>query len=238
MAYIAEQPSVIIDQAAYAVSAGSPRSVWREQDGACLIFTVRPGDVAHYDRVRKRPYERAEVISIRPFTFGETNTISFQQYIAPGSAASNDRPAVIGQIHNTGGQTGHPQPFVAMQIIGERQRIITFSGGRTQDVRKSTAQWVGAVERGRWVRWVWEFKADRAETRFQAWRDGIQLFPSALNLGGYEGPRGPYWQFGIYRSKDLATMRVAYADVSLRKASLGSRVANFSAPTCPVQAVK
>ncbi len=219
----AQQPIVVIDQAEYAISAASPKTIQLGQEGACLVFTVRPGDVAPYDRIRSRGYERAELIRLRAFPFGETTTISFRQYIAPGSKAASNRPAIIGQIHNTGGQTARPQPFVAMQVVGEKQRIITFSGGGTQEVRKSAVRWEDPVVTGRWVDWIWAFKPDRTETSLQVWRDGVQLFPNALNLGGYDGPRGPYWQFGIYRPQDLSMMRVGYANVTTRFRALDVR---------------
>ncbi len=234
------QPTVVVGQTEYAVSAAAPENIQLAPDGACAVFTVRPGDVAPYDRIRRRPYERAEFINLKPFAFGEAQVISFMQYIAPGSAASGNRPAVIGQIHNTGGQTRRPQPFVAMQVVGTRQRIVTFSGGGEHQSRKSVAQWEAPVEAGRWTQWTWEFVPDRTETKLQVWRDGVQLFPAALELGGYDGPRGPYWQFGIYRSKDTTTMRVGYAEMTVRSGPLGSaaKVGTSTVPAmCSVEPV-
>lgn len=235
-----DQLTVIVGQAEYAVSAPSSENIRLAPGGGCAVFTVRPGDVAPYDRMRGRPHERAELIGLKPFTFGKVEVISFMQYIAPGSAASRDRPAVIGQIHNTGGQTKLPQPFVAMQMVGKRLRIVTFSGGKTLAAPKSVARWEVPVEVGRWIRWTWEFAPDRTETKLQVWRDGVPLFPAALNLGGYDGPRGPYWQFGIYRPKDMTAMRVGYADMTVREGPLNSSALGQSrkiARTCAVKPI-
>jgi hypothetical protein len=237
MVIAASQSPVIIDRTEYFISAPSADTIRHDERQSCTVFTVRPGDQAPYDRQRGRPYERAELISRAPFPFGKSATISFFQYIAPGSAAT--RPAIIGQIHNTGGQSERPQPFVAMRVNGGVQYIITHSGGERHAARKTAVRWSAPVVVGRWVHWVWEFTPDRVMTTLRIWRDGTAIFDAPLRLGSYDGPRGPYWQFGIYRSKDVKTMRVAYASVTMRPGPFAgfARAMAPAPPTCPVEPV-
>ena len=223
---------VVIDHAEYAITAPSPDLIQYDESRSCVTFTVRPGDQAPYDRKRARPYERAELINLSAFPFGKPVTISYFQYIAPGSAAT--RPAIIGQIHNTG-PADRPQPFAAMRVDGQSQYLVTYSGGGIHDPRKSTVRWSAPLVLGRWVHWTWQYTPSRTNTTLRIWRDGTPIFDAPLQLGGYTGPRGPYWQFGIYRSKDRTTMRVAYAAMRVRPGPPTIPPAVPPRPSCPVK---
>lgn len=226
---------VIINDAAYAITAPSPRLIQHDEHSSCTIFTVKPGDQAPYDRQRGRAYERAELINLSAFPFGKAETISYFQYIAPGSAAT--RPAIIGQIHNTTVPGSGPQPYVAMRVNGAFQYVVTNSGSGPEASRKSVVRWSAPVIFGRWILWTWQFTPDRIDTRLQIWRDGIPIFSAPVRLGGFTDPRGPYWQFGIYRAKDSTTMRVAYASVSIRPGAYGDIPSTLGVPSCSVAPV-
>lgn len=229
---VAADARMFIGGAPYAISAPSADLIQRDERSGCTIFTVRPGDQAPYDRQRGRPYERAELINLAALPYGKSALISYFQYIAPGSAAS--RPAIIGQIHNTAVPGSGPQPFVAMRVNGSTQYVATNSAGGKGASRKTTVRWSAPVVVGRWIHWVWQFRPDRSDTTVQIWRDGVAIFDAPVRLGGYTDPRGPYWQFGIYRSKDTTAMRVAYAAVSVRAGRHREADDGGAPPSCPV----
>ncbi|WP_354957072.1 heparin lyase I family protein [Sphingobium sp. CECT 9361] len=185
-------------------------------------MTVRPGDRASYDRARNRPFERAELLSRIALPFGRPATITYFQYIAPGSTAS--LPAIIGQVHNSAEASERPLPaIIAMEMNGGVQRILTHSVRERFALAspKSMIRWSAPATLGRWVHWIWEVTPDPVAGHLRVWRNGIAIIDSTMPLG-YNDPRGPYWQFGIYRVQDRGVIRVAYSNMSVRLGPAGS----------------
>ncbi|MFZ2981674.1 MAG: hypothetical protein WA085_11645, partial [Sphingobium sp.] len=101
-----EQTVQIIGDAEYVYAASSRHAFRIDRRSSCVTMTVRPGDRASYDRARNRPFERAELLSRIALPFGRPATITYFQYIAPGSTAS--LPAIIGQVHNSAEASERP----------------------------------------------------------------------------------------------------------------------------------
>lgn len=213
MAY--DMPVLQLADTAYLMNEPAPGAIRIDPDGGCVTVTLRPGDQASYDRVRRRPYERAELISRTPFAFGRTSRISFYQYIAPGSRTQV--PTIIGQVHNSAEQGERPlPPIMAMELDRGVQRIVT----RSVAEKYATAmpprmiRWTAPATLGVWVHWEWDITPDPVRGHLRIRRDGVVLVDQDMPLG-YRDARGPYWQFGIYRPRDTSVVRVAYGGVRI-----------------------
>ncbi|WP_419722965.1 heparin lyase I family protein [Sphingobium aquiterrae] len=233
----AVQKIEIFGGAEYVYAAPSRNAFRFDRRNGCVVMTVRPGDRAGYDRARGRPFERAELLSRFVLPFGRPTTIRYFQYIAPGSTANV--PAIIGQLHNSAEAEERPLPaIIAMQAQHGVQRILTHAVPERLAPKApvSMVRWSAPQTVGRWVHWIWEITPDPLSGHLRVWRDGASIVDAAMPLG-YNDPRGPYWQFGIYRVRDVGVMRVAYADVTIRPGAAGPIGETPPPPRCSVEPV-
>lgn len=198
----------------YITSAPLNDAIRRGKD--CTGFRIRPGDRAPYDVALDRPFERAELISLRKVPFGVPVTVEFWRFVVPGPVASV--ATIVGQFHSSAQPGQIPMsPPVALEIGRGVERLVTRSTteGLPKERPGNVVRWTGPLEAGRWVRWRLRIVFDPGKGRIQLWRDGKQLVDQTAPVG-YNDPVGPYWQYGIYRPSAQEPIRVLYAGMRQR----------------------
>lgn len=212
-----------------ATNAGQP---WSLVSGTSYDrFELRPGDQWPPDAGAS---ERDELVS-------PTNLVPFDVDVWLSLALKITAPqitapwTVIGQFRATddGGDYGFRSPVFAQELTpGGGFRIVTRSdpaatsveGGQSFAVRYTDA----SLPFGQWLRFVYRVRFARTGNgELQAWRDGVEIIPTASIPIGYNDVNGPQWKYGLYRAAGSSDTVVGeYANVEVGTSSLLGRVTN------------
>lgn len=211
------------------------KNLWR--------FEVRSGD-KDQDQYNTKPRDRSEIIALDYHVpYGQDIWQSYAMYIAPGTKQVVDTKLaadwlILGQWHGTAdkGEMGLSPPFaidygndtLTVKTAAVPEKVSTY--WPTYTTRYSDP----AFPRGKWVNFVMRTRFDYSgKGEFQLWINGKEV-ANAKNIAlGYNDDVGPYYQFGIYRGREVAhPFTVYYANMEMSTSSLLSRV---TAPL-PIQA--
>jgi len=198
------------------------------KSGDNLRFEVRPGDQWSAD---SSGVERAEAVFSNRLSFGQTYSIDYSFMVESG--ADNTSGWVnIGQLHGSAdaGDYGSMAPVFAVQLMGEKMRIVSrsdpkaISTDRAEDqiLYKDTAD----IVRGHWYDMKIDIKVDPfGNGDIDVYRDGAHIvdYHGAV---GYNDAAGPYWREGVYRGAASEKLAVNFKNLEVSTVDTGSSTVN------------
>ncbi|WP_221392770.1 heparin lyase I family protein [Dyadobacter sp. NIV53] len=174
--------------------------------------------------------ERSELYSLDKMPFNQDVWLSYAVRVEPGSPVTS-KFCHFGQFHATEdpGEAASV-PILTFRFVGEDDLSITTCANTDPFATYNTTgviRYKGKLPRGQWVRNVMRIRFSHDEGQLQWWENGVEM----LNLSdvgiGNNDIVGPYWKFGIYRTKSEESLIVEYANMELSTtSSLESRIQN------------
>jgi hypothetical protein len=194
-------------------------------------FTARRGEKSRSDVASNSSVDRAELSGwAQPHALGADVWISYSQRVLPGAPITS-RWCVIGQMHATtqAGDIGSSPPFALHFLPGNVFQVSTRYVAAVNHVENPPETIVHSerIERNRWYNHVFRLRFGYSgDAILQWWRDGVQMLNLSGISMGYNDPKGPYWQFGVYRKTSAEELSVEYRNVEVSQASLASRISS------------
>ena len=193
-------------------------------DGDTLRFEARSGERRLKATERDRPIDRSELsFSRHPFAFGQLYAIHFEVLFEPGTANTAHAMKFF-QVHNTNdpGDFASLGPILALQLDGERLRIVTRADAAPVTPKRPPDEWrytdSADIERGRWHAFDILVRFDPAgQGRLLVRRDSTVLADLTGPIG-YNDKAGPYAKIGVYRDTVPETAVVRFRNLSIKPA--------------------
>ncbi|WP_221391319.1 heparin lyase I family protein [Dyadobacter sp. NIV53] len=191
-------------------------------------FQLNSGDQWSSDAGKDK--ERSELYSLDKMPFNQDIWLSYAVKVAPGDAVTS-KFCHFGQFHATeDAGDAASVPVLTFRFVGEDNLSITTCANTDKIATKNLAgviRYTGKLQRGVWVRNVMRIRFHHTNGQLQWWENGVEKL-NLINIGmGNNDTVGPYWKFGIYRTKSVETLMVDYANMELSTTeSLISRITN------------
>ncbi|WP_221392205.1 heparin lyase I family protein [Dyadobacter sp. NIV53] len=189
-------------------------------------FQLNSGDQWSSDAGKDK--ERSELYSLTKMPFDQDVWLSYAVRVAPGAPVSSAF-CHLGQFHATedSGEVASV-PVLTFRFKGENALQITTCANTEKIAKVNTTgviRYNGTLQRGVWVRNVMRIRFSPTNGQLQWWENGVEkLNLSGVGIGNNDTV-GPYWKFGIYRTRSVETLIAEYANMELSTTtSLISRV--------------
>ncbi len=198
------------DDATYAVTS---------QEGREFRFEVRPGDQWAGDRT-SNTNERAELsLDKSPVRMGVRYRVSYDMLVEQGPPVTSAW-LVAGQWHATEDKGDAPSsPPLAFELAGSDLVVYTQATTEARHTKNPAGierARVPGIERDRWYHVDYDVRFDPREGELNVRLDGRTILSGAIPVG-YADAVGPYFKFGIYRSKGPEAVAIRYRNLTIRE---------------------
>ncbi|WP_221391321.1 heparin lyase I family protein [Dyadobacter sp. NIV53] len=189
-------------------------------------FQLRSGDQWASDAGKDK--ERAELYSLDKMPFSQDVWLSYAVRVAEGPAVTS-KFCHLGQFHATEDQNEVASvPVLTFRFNGNDDLSVTTCANTAKIATTNTSgvvRYTGKLKRGIWVRNVLRIRFHHTNGQVEWWENGVKkLDLSGVGIGNNDTV-GPYWKYGLYRTKSPETLTVEYANMELSTTtSLRSRI--------------
>ncbi|HYD15912.1 MAG TPA: heparin lyase I family protein [Hyphomicrobium sp.] len=179
-------------------------------------FEVRPGDQWSVDRKSGTGAERAELsLDKDPVRIDVRYRVSYEIGIEQGAPADSTW-LVLGQWHATEDKGDAPSsPPLAFELSGDDLVIYTQATSEPRHTKNPPPverARVPGIARDRWYRIEYDVLFNPSHGDLAVRIDGQPVFAGEIPIG-YADAVGPYFKFGIYRSKSAERFAVRFRNI-------------------------
>lgn len=180
-------------------------------------FELRPGDQWLGDQQNGRDSERAEVVVSGYMPLGRRYRVSYDMMIEPGLPVSSQW-VVLGQWHASEDPgDAYSSPPLSFDLDGSDLVLNTLAEPRPYHVKNPPGverARIKNLSRGAWHTISYDVAFDPIAGSLRAKIDGAIVFDGIIPLG-FNDLHGPYFKFGIYRSRARERMVARYRNIEI-----------------------